>query len=536
MKTSSFSFLMVLTLGGVWGLAQAGSAITESTSPTKQCQTLANMNFSDVQDAPTQIISTKFIRAERDVPDYCEVSGYVAPQVGFEMRLPLTDWNGKFLEQGCGGDCGDAIENLIIATCPLRRGYACIASDAGHKGSWFDALWGYGDWQAKVDFGYRAPHVAALAGKAIIERFYHVTPKKSYFIGLSTGGRQALQEAQRFPWDFDGIIAISPPTDLSTIYMTFAWGMRVTHDKDGNPFLTSADLKLVTDAALAQCDQDDGVKDGIISDPLHCALNLAKLACALNQSSGCLSSMQIDAVAQVYAGPMTSSGMRLSLGGPVVGSEFGGGALGGWETIYNSSGPMASMASEISNGLRYLFFLPELGPTWKLSEFDFDHDYKRLEVMEVLYDSSNPDLRKFNSAGGKLMIFQGLNDTSVPPQSIIDYYETVERTMGGRTNTQSFARLFLVPGVDHGLNGVGAGLIDSLSALEAWVEDGNAPDRLIATHLKGDKDHSALDFSDFPPPIQRIQFTRPVFSYPNRAKYRGKGDTNNYENFVALAP
>jgi hypothetical protein len=193
---------------------------------------------------------------------------------------------------------------------PLRKGYACIVSDMGHKGY---------NLQAKVDWGFRATHVAALAGKAIAEHYYQDAPKKSYFMGCSTGGRQALQEAQRFPWDFDGIIAGAPPVNLSTLYVTSAWGILATHDSNGKPLLGKADLKLVSDAAVAKCDLDDGVKDGIISDPRHCGFDPAELTCKAKQTGGCLTPAQVEAVKKVYAGPMTSGGVKLSPGGANAG-------------------------------------------------------------------------------------------------------------------------------------------------------------------------------------------------------------------------
>ena len=510
-----------------------------------QCNALLNANLLGTPDAPTQITGAKLVEPAGIVSGYCEVQGYVWPQVGFELLLPVSNWNGKFIELGCGGHCG--VIELSIADCPA--GYACIGTDAGHKatvyegqGLWggdvFDGLWGYGNLQAKVDWGYRAPHVTAVAGKAITALFYHQAPKKSYFMGCSTGGRQGLQEAQRFPWDFDGIIAGAPPINLSTLYMTFAWGILATHDKDGRPLLGKAELKLVTDAAVAKCDLDDGVGDGIISDPKHCRFDPAKLTCKANQTSRCLTQVQVEAVKKVYAGPTTSSGVSLSLGGPMPGSEYGlvDGAWGvnDWSEAYvGINGKRARYEPLVTAGLRYLFFVPDLGPAWKLSDFDFDRDYQNMGVAEALYDSSNPDLRKFKAAGGKLISYQGTNDISVLPQITEDYYDTVERTMGGREATQSFFRLFVFPGAEHCLiGGDGADTVNFLAVLEDWVENGKAPDRLIAAHLKNGE---SSGLKAFPLDPSRIQFTRPVYPYPIGAKYSGHGDPNNAANFVPAA-
>lgn len=525
--------LAMLALGGTSGVADVVSSISDA-SVTAQCKALEGADFSGVQDAPTQVTEAKLVESTGSAPGYCQVQGYVTPQVGFELRLPVANWNKKFIEFGCSGHCGaiglEGSPNECDA--PLRKGYACIASDMGHKGTGGDGLWSLNNLQAKLDWGFRATHVVALAGKAISEHYYQGTPKKSYFWGCSTGGRQALQEAQRFPWDFDGIIAGAPPVNLSTLYMTFAWGILATHDTDGKPLLGKADLKLVTDAAIAKCDLDDGLKDGIISDPPRCRFDPAELTCKANQTSSCLTRVQVDAVKKVYTGPMTSGGVKLSPGGPMPGSEYGrwNDEWGGnWSVAYlGTSGKPAAYEPLVTEGLRDLFFLPEFGAAWKLSDFDFDRDYKRMGIMESLYDSSNPDLRKFKAAGGKLLSYQGTNDISVLPQITEDYYETVERTMGGREATQSFFRLFVLPGVEHCGGGDGADTVDYLSALESWVEDGKAPDRLIAAHMKSQR---TTEIPKFPVAPSQVQFTRPVYPYPTKAKYQGRGDPNDAASF-----
>lgn len=503
-----------------------------------RCEGLPSVDFSDIPDAPVQVISAAWI-GEPGAGPHCLITGYASSGIGFKLGLPEA-WNGKLLQSGCGGHCGMLMDDAqfpLVCWDAFRRGYACINSDAGHRGSGTDGLWAYGNLAAKVDWGFRAQHVTALAGKALAERYFRRRPVRSYFIGSSTGGRQALQEAQRFPSDFDGIVAIAPPVDLATIYVTFAWGMRALHDEAGAPLLGRRDLELLTEAALAKCDLKDGVKDRVIVDPLDCGFDPAALTCKARQSAdNCLSSAQVEAARKVYAGPMTSSGQPLSLGGPVAGSEIGRWSADprdGWGTSYlGLSFDSRSYKSLITAGLRFLFFWPENGPAWKLSDFDFDRDPRRMSVMQTLYDSSNPDLRKFKAAGGKLLIFHGLNDSSVSPRQTIDYYETVERTMGGRDQTKDFCRLFLLPGVGHSGGGEGAGVVDYLSAIEAWAEQGKAPDRLIAMKLKDDDWRQP---SAFPLDPGRIQFTRPLYPYPTRAKYSGRGDPNDAGNFGPIS-
>lgn len=533
----------LLTVGAAYvlsGLLQLRTSAAEADSLTTaavKCKALESADFSGIPDAPSQVTAANPVAAKEGLPAHCRVDGYVSPQVGFELELPVANWNEKFIEIGCGGHCGViALDGRTGCEVPLRKGYACIVSDMGHKGTGADGLWGLGNLQAKMDYGFRATHVAAVAGKAIAEHYYQDAPRRSYYMGCSTGGRQALQEAQRFPWDFDGIVAGAPPVNWSTLYMTYAWNIRVTHGAGGKPLLSKADLKLVTDAAIAKCDLDDGLRDGIISDPRHCGFDPAELICRANRTSGCLTLAQVEAVKKVYAGPMTSTGVKLSLGGPMPGSEYGdwNDTWGGnWSAAYvGFNGKPAVEEPLVTEGLRYLMFLPEPGSAWKLSDFDFDRDYKRFGVMESLYDSSNPDLRKFKATGGKLLAYQGTNDAGVLPQIIEDYYETVERIMGGREATQSFFRLFVLPGVEHCWGGEGADTVDFLGAIEAWVEEGKAPDRLIAAHLKKQSEKLAMfDVPDFPLDPANIKFTRPVYPYPTKARYQGRGDPNDAASF-----
>jgi len=504
---------------GVLSLLSGGAyASVAADSARARCESLSRDDFSTIPDAGTQIVELRTISADGESPAYCRVIGYVAPQIGFELRLPLEGWNHKFLQLGCIGHCGST--GVIEQMCPLSRGYACIASDDGHRGTVLDALWADQNWQAKLDWGFRSPHVTSLAGKAIIRRFYGAPPARSYFLGRSTGGRQALQEAQRFPWDFDGIVALNPPPDLARAYMTFAWGNQATHDEHGQPLLSSADLKLLSNSAIAKCDLSDGVKDGIIGDPLNCSFDPSELTCQTKRVSECLAPRQVEAARKVYGGPTTPAGIRLTPGGPAVGSEFGDPAHdNGWRGSYLSKGSTTEILA--TAGLRYLFFQTDPGQNWTLRDFDFHRDYQRLGVAQALYDASNPDLRTFRNAGGKLLIFQGLNDVAALPRSTIDYYQAVERMMGGRLPTQEFARLFLLPGLDHVDIGPGADTIDHLGALEAWVERGQAPDRIIASRLSGDGNSGRGS----------VQFTRPLYPYPLRARYNGIGNTDDAANF-----
>jgi feruloyl esterase len=517
------------------GLLSSWAAEDNSVTPTAaECKALASTDFSGVQDAPTQITEAGSVEASDALPGYCRVTGYVAAQVGIKLALPES-WNGKLIEMGCGGHCGTLSDERLSANCgeALPKGYACIISDTGHKGTGGDGLWAYNNLQAIVDWAYRAPHVTALAGKAITQSFYKKPPAHSYFSGCSTGGRQALQEAQRFPWDFDGIIAGAPPIRLADLYVTFAWGQRAAHDAAGKPLLSIADLKLLTDGALARCDLDDGIRDGIISNPFTCPFRAADLACKKGQTTGCLTPEKVQAADKIYSGPVDAAGHSLFGAGAAPGSELGEPELeksgGDWGIYYlGTDQAPAAYADLTQEGLKYLFFSPAQSASWTIRQFDFAKDYKRLDVMQSLYDSSNPDLNRFKNAGGRMLIYGGLNDLSILPQWVISYYQNVERVMGGRQQTQDFVRLYSLPGVEHCTGGPGADRVDYLTYLENWVERGNAPEKLVAAHLKKvDRTHPP----SFPLDPVLVQFTRPVYPYPTRAKYLGHGDPNDAASF-----
>jgi feruloyl esterase len=401
----------------------------------------------------------------------------------------------------------------------------------GHKGSAEDVLWADNNLQAQIDFGYRATHVVAAAGKAITASYYRRSAHRSYFVGCSTGGYQGVTEAQRFPWDFNGILAGAPDINLGAANLRAIWIARVFLDEAGKPRLDHEALELVHSAALARCDRDDGVKDGIIGNPPACHFDPGDLVCKAGQTRKCLAVSQADTVRKLYAGPMTSKGQKTSTGGFLPGSELL------WEEFW----PPESTAQYFKYGMPGY----STGPQWKYTDFDFDRDYQRLGGTPW-YDNDNPDLRKFKQAGGKLIVYHGWADTVDLPGAVTDYYEAVERAMGGRAATQSFFRLFMVPGMNHCTLGEGAFAVDWLGYLEAWVEDGHAPERIIGSHVKledvmdrvdhGDKDAwQMLEHRlEFPLDPATVEFSRPIYPYPTQVKYLGHGDLSDAASFGPL--
>lgn len=518
-------------------LARQAAVDSSSSAAAASCSALLSMDFSHIEDAPLQLTDARAIAASRKSPAYCRVRGYIWPQVGIEMHLPLAHWNGKFMEVGDGGWGGEMY--LFLCRGPLRRGYACIASDMGHEGKTGLGLWAEDNPDARADWGFRATHVTALAGRALVHAFYGKAPAKSYMYGCSTGGYQGLVESQRFPWDFDGIVAIAPDADSEAdVSMRQVWMFRNLFDAAGKPLFSTSDLELLHRAALRACDMGDGVKDGIIGNPFSCRFDPAVLTCRPGRARGCLSARQVTAARNIYAGPHTSSGAAISTRGVFPGSEMD------WATEPGAG-------EEVSEFFKYILYWPAPGSGWTLDDFNFDRDYKRLGIGAE-YTDDNPDLRRFKAAGGKLIVAQGGNDGLEIPGAIFDYYQAVERAMGGRRATLDFFRLFLVPGMRHCSAGDGAFAVDYLTYLEAWVERGQPPGMMVGAHVETpylldhgpdktgsvrDRVWSAAFRLTYPlGPDVPVAFTRPLYPYPAYARYRGKGDPNDAHNFVEVMP
>jgi hypothetical protein len=499
----------------------AANAQAPSASPlAAKCETLGAIDFAMVPDAPTHLNTAKLIAASAGKPAYCEVEGFVAPQVGLLMWLPAEKWNGKFLEVGCGGFCG-MYAFMWMCEAPLQKGYACITTDMGHRAPEISGVeWAYNNPQAVIDFAYRATHVTALAGKAIAEAYYGRKPDKSYFHGCSCGGRQALVEAERFPWDFNGIIVGAPGMDYANIAITNARRARFLRDAGGKALFDEKSLAFVGRAIVAKCDLNDGVKDGQIGDPRLCKFNPRDIVCRAGATSDCLTREQAAALVSFYEEYRSASGDRVGEHGFLPGSElsfFGAipnyplGARGFYEDFF-----------------KYLALSPNPGPAWKFENFDLESDYKRLGMMRALMAADNPDLRTFKQAGGKLIFYHGWSDGGPSPLGSIDFYQTIERAMGGRASTQDFLRLFMVPDMDHCMGGKGPWTIDYLDYLEKWVEQDNAPAALIGAHFTDDP------MAHHIPASAKPEFTRPIFPYPLAAKYKGSGNPNDAANFKAV--
>lgn len=517
-------------------LAPAAAAAAAAEAPEGvACEALARADFQGLPGAPTTITRATVVPAGDGLPAHCRVEGFVAPQVQFNLRLP-ADWNGKFLMQGCGGLCGQ----VQPATCDdvLARNYAVVVTDMGHQAQPWQSAWAWNNLPAEIDFAYRATHVVAVAAKAVIARHYGRGPARSYFQGCSTGGRQGLVAAQRFPADFDGIIAGAPViSETGVAALHLIWSGRANLDAEGRPVLTAAKLALVGEQVMAACDGLDGLRDGVMENPADCQWQPADLACppdlAPGDPSRCLSAAEQAVLTRLYDGARNSRGERLFDGGLARGSEaewvpnFVG--PGGQPALFHPDGPIREL-------YQYLIFMPDPGPGPTAAAFDFDRDPPRLALVETLYSAMNPDLAAFRRRGGKLIVYQGWNDIEIPPALTLNWFATMERTMGGRGETAAFARLFMMPGVAHCRRGPGADTVDWLSYLERWVEEGEAPEEVTAFHLRKEQNYLGLPRTRFPLPAADYDRARPLYPWPAEGRYRGRGDPALPRNWRRVSP
>lgn len=521
--------------------------------PVTDCGKLISVDISDAVGAKTHITSASAIANGEPAP-FCRVTGYVEPQVKFEVRLPISGWTQRFVQTGCGGLCGMLNIHLSNAEgCyPADHGELALAStDMGHTGA-MDGKFGEHDYQLRIDFAYRGVHLTALAAKALIAAFYGQPAKYSYFSGCSDGGREALMEAQRYPDDFNGITAGAPAMNFTTQNTFYhGWNGLKNTGSDGKPILTAEKLPILHIAALNACDAEDGLKDGLISDPLSCHFDPSVVECKSGQEeSTCLTHVQVQAARDIYAGAHDGEGDKLVLSGPLPGSELA------WEGVYvPPAGSNRTMSSMIAIGtLKYLVYQENPPSNYTLSDLKFSRDsFAAATRLHGLYDATDPDLSSFAGSGGKLILWHGLADPHISPLNTIAYYTAMEGIMG-ESNVQKFARLYLFPGGYHCGDGEGPFNFDLLSPIMAWVERGIAPFAIQASHQRAGiggpitgKDaglppdgHSGTGMPTprltTPPPALpgkgNVDRARPIYPYPLTAVYNGSGSIDDAKNFV----
>jgi feruloyl esterase len=466
---------------------------------------LASIEAVTIQRGPFELAATRIEPARTvTLPAHCRVRGVVSPSIRFEVWLPLADaWNGRFQAVGGGGLAGVISYSAMVRA--LDGGYATASTDTGHVSP--DVEW-LGDAGLLRDYGYRAIHEVTAKTKAVIAGYYGRPADYDYFNGCSTGGRQGLMEAQRFPDDYDGIVSGAPVNFFVATHYTQLWMALAAKEASDESILSAADLDLVRAAALVQCDATDGVADGVIENPLACDFDPGVLQCSGTEPTQCLRDDQVLALRKIYSGPTD----------PRTGARLHPGFMPSGETEWN----VVTDVGLVEIPREYFTRSVMKDPSWDWRTFDFaeDVDAASQTTAEIL-DATNPDLTAFESRGSKLIVYHGWNDQVIPPEGSIDYYRSVENALAARSTrtspeTRDFYRLFMVPGMAHCRGGAGTSEFDMQKAIEAWVERGIAPDRIEASRREDGT----------------VTRTRPLCPYPQTARYDGTGDTNDTANFV----
>jgi feruloyl esterase len=488
--------------------------------PRKACEALGNFKSKDIAQ-----ISAAMTPAATGVPAHCRVSGLLSPEIAFEVSLPAK-WNGRFYMIGNGGHAGEALDDagrVGQRNGALQLGFAFAQTNTGHDsrkepGGTFVLS----NPQKAIDYAWRAVHLTAVTAKAITKDYYGKAVSKAYWNSCSNGGRQGLLEAQRFPADFDGIVANAPWVDQTGFTIGAMWNQKALSAAP----VTSAKLALVADKVMAKCDAIDGLKDGLIDDPRKCNFNPAvdvPVCSAGADGTDCLTPAQADAIAKVYSGPVSNG--KPFFTGYMPGSEavttglFGGGSGSGWLNVIVApqSGGTPADFSLAENTMRYLVPKPPK-PEYDYKAFDFDRDLHVLDDWSKQADAKNPDLSKFIKRGGKLLMTYGWADTILQPMMGVNYYQQAVAKNG--SDTADFFRLFMVPGMAHCGGGIGPDRHDPMTAMIDWVEKSKAPDSMVASRVVNNQ----------------VVRTRPLCPYPQVARYSGQGSIDDASNFRCMAP
>ena len=448
-------------------------------------------------------------RPVASLPAFCRVELTITPSsdsdIKSEVWMPVSGWNGKFQQVGNGAFAG-SIQYGALGDA-LRRGYAAASTDTGHTGT--GAQWAAGHPEKIIDWGYRSEHLTAVHSKQAITNFYGVGPKLSYFTGCSGGGRMAFQEAQRYPADFDAILAGAPAYDRGNEAFGFMAKWKATHETPESVIPTSK-FPAIHRAALEACDGLDGLKDGLIEDVLGCHFDPAVLQCGvgrvLSDPAACLTKPQVEAARKLYAGAKNPKTGELIFPGFEPGSELQ------WTAVTGGELPL-DVGYDV---FRYILLQD---PNWDPRTFDLAKDYDRIHKLDnTTLSPNNPDLKAFAARGGKLLIYQGWADPNVSPRSPLMYYDRLVTVMG-QPQVDSAVKLFYAPGMGHCGGGEGPNVFDALTPLEQWREQGKAPSSILATHSTSGK----------------VDRSRPLCPYPQIAHYKGTGSVDQAENFFCAA-
>lgn len=526
-----------LVLGSALGMAQGAPS-------TENCEQLAKLEVPNASITATAVPAGGFVGPKQNftgrdlsdfykkLPAFCRVVAHAKPSadsdIVIEVWMPMAGWNGKLQGLGNGGFAG-LIDTFELGAA-MTKGYAAAATDAGHTGSPIDAAWALGHPEKIADFGHRGIHEMVRVAKALIPQFYGSGVKHAYFAACSDGGREALMEAQRYPDDFDGILA-GAPANYWTGLLSLAVFDTQTLTATPASFIPPAKIVTIGNAVTAACDKLDGVADGILNDPRQCHFDPATIECKGGEDSDkCLTAAQVNTLKTIYAGLLDAGGKAI-FPGYLPGAE---GGVNGWTLWITGPAPARSLMAAF--GIGYFSDMVYGKTDWSYKSFNVTSGLQTAkEKTSAMLDATNPDLSAFRTHGGKLVLYHGWNDPAIPAMNTVNYYESVIAKMG-QQQVDSFVRLYMLPGVQHCGGGPGADSFGQSAdwpatdpehnvrvALENWVEKGTAPSTLIATKVEGEK-------------AGEPKMTRPMCPYPQSAHYKGGGDTNSADSFVCAGP
>jgi feruloyl esterase len=489
--------------------APTGAVPLTAGAPAKSCEELSSLTWPDATMTLARTVGAgAFVApgqsgpsaAARALPAFCRVAATLTPSsdsdIKVEAWLPSADWNGKFQAVGNGGWAGSiAYAGMMDA---LTKGYATASTDTGHTGG--SASFALGHPEKLIDYAYRSEHEMTVKAKALVAAFYGGAPRLSYWTGCSAGGKQGLMEAQRYPGDFDGIVAGSPAADWTGRAISAIRVAAAIHADEAS-YIPPAKYAAIHAAVLDACDAIDGVKDDVLENPSACAFDPAVLACKAADEASCLTAPQVIAARAIYASA-TSPVAKREIPGLVPGSELGWATWGGPQPL-----------GIAYDHFKYVVFKD---PAWDFHRFHADTDIARADAADAgLLNALNPDLKPFFDRGGKLIQYHGWSDPQISPLASVDYFRSVEARLGGPANLDASYRLFMVPGMAHCGGGDGPNAFDTSSALEHWVEQRQAPERILASRVRAGQ----------------VERTRPLCPYPQVATYDGKGSTDDAGSF-----
>ena len=512
MRTTSGYAIALVAIGAAWSLTSHPAAAAD-------CEALAKLALPHTTITLAQPVAAgKFTPPPQagppigpppsyaSLPAFCRVAMDAQPtgdsHILFEVWMPAAGWNGKFLAVGNGGYSGAIGYAAMID--PLSRGYATASTDTGHEGPGDNASFAHGHPEKWIDFSYRAVHEMTVQSKAIIDAYYGDAPKLAYWDGCSTGGRQGLMEAQRYPADYNGIIAGAPANAMTHLAAQQIWMMRAIYASPAS-FLPADKIALLHAAVLKACDALDGVQDGVLEDPRRCRFDPKMIECRGSDETSCLTAAQVETARRLYEPLKNPRTHALIYPGLMRGSEVE------WAS---GVGPVKAQPTRL-----FFTMLSNVAfddPEWDFRTMDFDNDVIRADHSDAAISNAvDPNLEPFFARGGKLIQYHGWSDPGIAPLNSVEYYLSVAKAAGGASQLADRYRLFMVPGMSHCRGGVGTDRFDMISALEGWVEHQHAPAQILASRVRSGK----------------VQRTRPLCPFPQVAAYKGSGSTDDARNF-----